>query len=259
MKKEVVGMLTCAVLLIGCKKNWTEKMHEELEKGLCARFENGELDGIRTYGYDVSYLQGRIRSHFREQLPDLSAMSLNDCRRMSSPVYFLALKYEDDSHHGIRRDKTECLRIQYASVEHLGSTGSDRIVGREWPDYNRSFTFFIVTESNEVYALCVDVSRNPHHSNWIQGRDFSYGSVCSPINIWDTSLPDRNRPEQIFKLAYREMFAITTERPFNYLAYQTVAKLNNLRRVKGTSVFRLCWGNDKCLIFIPEYLCGIRD
>ena len=112
----------------------------------------------------------------------------------------------------------------------------------------------MVTESDKVYALSINLAQNLVSGHWTQGQQFIYGAVDAPVSIWDTSLPDRNSPEQILTQHYKEVFAVYTERPFNYLCYNNISRLDNFRKLRGDSVLRLCWSTPKCKVFIPEYL-----
>ena len=250
MAMRWILFLCCGVLLSGCRRHWAEQLEAELDGGLGACFVDGKLDGLATYGFDASFLHGRILRHVRERLPAYLKTPLKEFRRSSPLVYFLALKYEAGRH-----ERAKCLRLQYGAIERRGSGEGTEDACEERPGRNRCFTFFMVTESNAVHVLCVDTSRNRCSSHWTLGRDFRYGSADFPIAIWDASLPDRNSPEVVLGQTYREVFAVMTERPFNYLAYQTVGRLDDIRQLVGTSIFRLRWKTPECLIFIPDYLC----
>lgn len=248
--KILVLIISIVILSVGCEKHWTEQLNDELNKGLAADFEDGCLDGYRMYGYDASYLHGKIKDQITKRLPSYKKISLSDMRRSNPLIYFVALKHEDDCRRKIRREASDRFRLQFGAIEHQMLGESDQ----GWTSRDRCFTFFMVTESDAVYALSIDMSRNWGSGLWTRGRDFLYGAEDAPVSIWDTSLPDRNSPEQILTQHYKEVFAVYTERPFNYLCYNNVSRLNNFRQLRGNSVFRLCWSTPKCMIFIPEYL-----
>lgn len=248
--KIVLAAFAMGLLFQGCGSHPVDQLCKDLADGEGARFKNGELDGYEMYGFDAVCLHGRILDFFEEKKCAYKEMSSERFLRIFPFVYFVALKYDEGVYLGIKRRSPECFRLQYGAIEHCEQDESEL----RMPPQNRCFTFFMVTESDTVYALSINLAQNLGSGHWTQGEQFFYGAVDAPVSIWDTSLPDRNSPEQILTQHYKEVFAVYTERPFNYLCYNNISRLNNFRQLRGNSVFRLCWSTPKCMVFIPEYL-----
>ena len=155
MKKQLL-IISLIVICVGCEKHWAEQLNDEVGRGLAADFEDGCLDGYRMYGYDASYLHGKIKDQIAQRLPAYKKISLSDMRRSNPLIYFVALKFEDDCRRKVMKEAVERFRLQYGAIEHPMPEESNQ----GWTSRDRCFTFFMVTESDEVYALSIDMSRN---------------------------------------------------------------------------------------------------
>ena len=249
--------LLCAMsfLASGCGRNVAEQMMLELSKGYGARFEDGMLDGYRVYGYDASYLHGAIVEAVANQKDELGRLSVDDVGALFPLVYFVTLKYEDTSKAIGVRPENRRFRIQIGAIDYLPSFRGRRGDGiQELPSNAQCFTFFTVGESGQVEILSVDLTRNLKRGSMVVGRFCSYGSADAEILIWDAHMADRNRPEKILDGSYKKVFAVKTDRPFNYMEYTKPERLGLLELLHGSAVYRLCWSTPECMIFIPEAL-----
>ena len=75
MKKQLL-IISLIVFCVGCEKHWAEQLNDEVGMGLAADFEDGCLDGYRMYGYDASYLHGKIKDQIAQRLPAYKKISL---------------------------------------------------------------------------------------------------------------------------------------------------------------------------------------
>lgn len=248
--KRALAVFALGFLFQGCGSHPVDQLCKDLADGEGARFSNGELDGYKMYGFDAAWLHGKIVNLFEERKTVFKKMPNESFLRTFPLVYFVSLKYDEGDYLGIKRRLPECFRLQYGAIEHP----KPEEFNQGWTSRDRCFTFFMVTESDKVYALSINLAQNLVSGHWTQGQQFIYGAVDAPVSIWDTSLPDRNSPEQILTQHYKEVFAVYTERPFNYLCYNNISRLDNFRKLRGDSVLRLCWSTPKCMVFIPEYL-----
>ena len=238
----------------GCGNSSIEQLKLGLSKGYGASFENGKLEGHRTYGYDASYLHDAIVSYLEGEKQRLEKMSEKELCKYFPLVYFVALKYEDVPGRKTKMDGT-CFRLQASAIDYLPSSKELRDDDAFVADSgSQCFTFFFTTECGQIEILSVDLSRNPRRRFGVEDRNFSYKSINTPIHVWDAYMQDRNHPERVLGGKYNKVFAVMTDRPFNYMFYATANGLELVESLNGSSVLRLCWRTPECMIFIPEAL-----
>lgn len=251
----------CLALLFGCNNpnDIVKQMEMELSKGYAGKFEDGALDGHRVYGYDASKLHDSIVRFIAKQESKLAKLSETDIKSYFPLVYFVALKFENrlDSSGKIMED--ECFRIQLGTIDFYHFPDGPKHPHHERPSCAKCYTFFMVAEDDHVEILSVAPSRNLNSTSSVQGKHLSYGSINSKIQIWDAYMPDRNHPEKILNGKYRKVFAVMTDRPFNYMAYTRIKQLELLELMHSGSVYRLCWQTPECMIFIPEALLPEKE
>ena len=251
-----IKSLLCVGLFLfaGCGNNVIEQLTLDLSKGYCARFTDDELDGHRVYGYDASRLNNSILEMVAKQRGKLEKLSETEIKSYFPLVYFVALKYENRLDPAGKIMEGEHFRLQFGAIDFFRSPEGPESPSSERPSCTKCFTFFFLSEDDNVEILSVDVSRNLHSASSFQGKCLSYGSVNSKIQIWDAFMPDRNRPEKILEGKYKKAFAVMTDHPFNYMPYTTSKKLEFVELLRGEAVYRLCWQTPECMIFVPEAL-----
>lgn len=112
----------------------------------------------------------------------------------------------------------------------------------------------MIADDDQVEIFSVVPSRNFKSTSSFQNKRLSYGSVNSKVQIWDAYMPDRNHPEKVLGCKYKKVFAILTDKPFNYMAYATNKRYELVELEHAGSVYRLCWHTPQCMLFVPENL-----
>ena len=247
-------LFTCLFLFAGCGNNVIEQLTLDLSKECCARFADDELDGHRVYGYDASKLNNSISEMIAKRRSKLGKLSETEIKSYFPLVYFVALKYENRLDTAGKIMESEHFRLQFGAIDFFHTPDDPESPSSERPSCTKCFTFFFLSEDDNVEILSVDLSRNLHSASSLQRKCLSYGSVNSKIQIWDAYMTDRNRPERILENKYKKVFAIMTDRPFNYMTYTRIKQLELLELVHSGSVYRLCWQTPECMLFIPETL-----
>ena len=241
-------------LFSGCGNDVVDQLSIDLSKGYAARFEEGKLDGHRVYGYDASYLHAAIAQLIENRRSTLGKLSEADITTHFPLVYFLALKYEDKKDVSGKIIESESFRIQLSAIDFLRYPEKPGNSYCEWPSCEKCYTFFFVAENDRVDVLSVVPSRNFKSTSSFQSKCLSYGSVNSKVQIWDAYMSDRNHPEKILDGKYKKVFAILTDRPFNYMSYIANKRYELVELEHCGSVYRLCWRTPQCMLFVPEAL-----
>lgn len=249
---RILCIAVVALFLSGCGTHWSDQMIKEIEKWGAAEFSNGRLCGYSTYGFDASFLNGRLLRYAKEKRDEFRGKRFEDIPKGDVAVFFSSLVFSRDAFMNIKPHEAPCFRLQYGAVKTRKDEGKSFFAD----PVKKSFTFFFVTKTGEVHVLCVDCSRNPMSSHWSGGRDFAYGGRDVRIGIWDAHMPDRNRPEKILDGEYEDMFGIVSDSPFNYLPYLTPRKARIVKSMHGDSVLKPVWRTSECMIFIPGCLLG---
>lgn len=236
----------------GCGNNLARQFESILEDKCLVKFCDGKLGEHFTDGFDASFLHAAIKRHFDGNKNRYTDMDDNQFASLFPAVYFVSLKSKDGV--GVWKPKYDkgILAMEIDSIEYRRSTN---VMLSEMKNSVRrkTFTFFMITPEDKVEILSVDLSRNPSRGHGV-GRNFIFSSVDCSISIWDSFMPDKNKPESIFGKQYKKILAVMTDRPFNYMENIKVERLLALEKMGWAYVFRLCWRTPTCMIFIPEQL-----
>lgn len=242
--------IVAVLLFTGCGKHWSDQIVDEINGGSAADFTDGRIDGYSVYGFDASFLNGNLCRYIKGRKDIYRKTSIEDIPQGDLTAFFAILKFDCELYKRTRSDDFKCFRLQYGTFKRVEKTE-----GLFANPVKKSFTFFLVTKHGEVHILCVDCSRNAIRSHWRGGRDFEYGTRDVKIGIWDAQIPERNHPEQVLSEEYEDVFAIVTDSPFNYLAYATLQKVEELKSFHEGSLLKLVWRTPECMVFLPDCLC----
>ena len=111
----------------------------------------------------------------------------------------------------------------------------------------------MITYDERVYVLSFELFRNYGGRIGSEGNYYGYYSGWNCVSIWDGILPNRNLPDEILSMEFKDVYAVVTERPFNYDYYTSPDKLLlGLKLMSPQRIYRVSQRTESGMFFIPE-------
>lgn len=238
MMRIFVWMLVSSILL-GCSEN----RKECLLKG-CGRVlsvSGTRLGNCWTYDYDARNVKSQVQNYIGRTPVNEICMPF---------LCYAALKFEPERFPNNGKDEKEKFLFQWGGAIEAQDISSGYAVA---PAY--CFTVFMLTTNDVIRVFSFDLQRNRYNMIGF-GSDYrDYVQGLTWLSIWDGHLNNLNKPQEMFTEIYKDVFAVMSERPFNYDCSPWATDFKIARDIASKKhLFRMVWQTRQCMLFLPEVL-----
>lgn len=241
---RVFFWIIASAILLGCSENRENCFLKGCERVLSVS--ETTLGNCWTYGYDARHVKNCVRDYIiRTPLKEIGMPFL--C--------YAALKFEPERFPNNRKGENAKFLFQWGGAMEVRDPSLGYSMGP-----NLCFTVFMLTSNDVPRVLSFDIQRNRYNRNGYGSDYYDYVRGMSWLSIWDGHLNDLNKPEEIFIEQYKDVFAVVTDRLFNYDCSPWATNFQIAREVAGRNrLFRIVWRTKECMLFLPEVLFSTEN
>lgn len=237
MRIAVLTILT--IMLLGCSESRKECLLKGIDRMLPKSVTT--LGNCWTYGYDACQVKDSVYNY----------IASTPLKEIEMPfICYAALKFEPERFPCSRKDEIAKFLFQW------GGAMATRNQPRGYASSpNLCFTFFMLTSNDVTRVLAFDLGRNRYNRSSYGSDYYDYVRGVSWLSIWDGHLNDLDKPEEIFSEQYKDVFAVMTDRLFNYDSSPWATDFQVARKIAGRKrLYRLVWRTKECMLFLPDVL-----
>ena len=202
--------IVALIAVLGCSRSREEEFHTLFRRQLLSLGKDSaqcRVDGLTLR---------EMLSGFVERMP-VSAIEMPF-------VCFARMEGESGSRPVLHEGSSPSPEL---TVRWNGVFDQDAMGNRYRGEQNFCFTVFLVTSNDLVRVISFERFRNGGRYGGPDGRHFRGCDGNMELAIWDGIMPDRNHPEELFREPFKDVFAVLTERPFNYCYYTSRDRLTS--------------------------------